>query len=186
LPQAWHEAAAEAIVDASLPGSVVLGPAAAGKRDAASESAASCAVGALTVRQLAPAWPCLAATTWHSRLQNHTARHRPQRSSLAPLLPQTWHEVAAGAIVDTSLPGSVVLGPAAAGKRDAASESAASCAVGALTARQLAPAWPCLAATTWHSRLQNHTAWHRPQRSSLAPLLPQAWHVVVAGAIRES
>jgi len=43
-------------------------------------------------RQLAPEWPCLAAMIWHSRLQNHTTRHRPQRSSLASLLPHAWHE----------------------------------------------------------------------------------------------
>jgi len=33
---------------------------------------------------------CLAARTWHSRLQK--ARHRPQRSSLPPLLPHALHE----------------------------------------------------------------------------------------------
>ena len=57
----------------------------------------------LAGRQFAPLWPssCL-ATTWHSRLQNHTFRHRPQSRSLPPLLPQAWHEVAAEAIVDRS------------------------------------------------------------------------------------
>jgi len=95
LPQAWHELAVGVIVEAALSGSVVLGLAASGKRGAASASAALCAVDALSAaRQLAPEWPCLAATTWHSRLQNQTVRHRPQRSSLAPLLPQAWHEVA--------------------------------------------------------------------------------------------
>jgi len=39
-------------------------------------------------RQLAPLWPrSFRATAWHSRLQNHTPRHRPQRSSLLSLLP---------------------------------------------------------------------------------------------------
>ena len=49
--------------------------------------------------QFAPLWPssCL-ATTWHSRLQNHAFRHRPQSRSLPALLPQAWHEVAAVAM----------------------------------------------------------------------------------------
>ena len=49
--------------------------------------------------QFAPVGPnsCLATTwTWHSRVQKHAFRHRPQSSSLPALLllPQAWHEVA--------------------------------------------------------------------------------------------
>jgi len=118
--------------------------------------------------------------TWHSRLQNHAFRHRPQSRSLPALLPQAWHDVAADTSEAGITPGAVVLGPAAAGKRSVTSVAG----VGALSAgQQLAPEWPCLAATTWHTRLQNHAFRQRPQRSSLHPLLPQAWHDVAAGAI---
>jgi len=121
---------------------------------------------------------CLAAVTWHSRLQNHTPRHRPQRSSLLSLLPHAWHAFAAGTSDAEPTPGAVVLGPAASGTRGATSASAALGAGGPSAGRQLAPEWPCPAAATWHSRLQNHTPLHRPQRFSL-PLLPHAWHAVV-------
>jgi len=77
-------------------------------------------------------------------LQNQTFRHRPQRSSLPPLLPQAWHELSADAIVDAALPGSVVLGPVAAG---AASASATSCVSAPSAAQQLVPEWPWFAAT---------------------------------------
>jgi len=139
LPQAWHEVAADASEAGITPGAVVLGPAAAGKRSATG-------VGALSAgQQLTPEWPCLAATTWHSRLQNHTFLHWPQRSSLPSLLPHAWHELAADASEVGITPGAVVLVPAAAGKRSATSVAG----VGALSAgQQLAPEWPCLAATT--------------------------------------
>jgi len=74
--------------------------------------------------------------TWHSRLQNHTLRQRPHRSSLQPLLPQVWHEVAA-AIVEVR--GGLWLGPAAAGKPDASSASASVCVAASSAGRQLAP-----------------------------------------------
>ena len=68
---------------------MVLVPAASGTRGATS---AAVIVRAPSVgRQLAPEWPCLAAMIWHSRLQNHALRHRPQRSSLHPSLPHASH-----------------------------------------------------------------------------------------------
>jgi len=95
-------------------------------------------------RQLAPEWPCLAAVTWHSRLQNHTPRHRPQRSSLASLLPHAWHAFAAGVSDTESTPGVVVLGLATSGTRGTTSASAALGAGGPSAGRQLAPEWPAL------------------------------------------
>jgi len=103
-------------------------------------------------------------------------------ASLSWLLPHAWqHELAAGASDAESTPGAVVLGPAASGTRGATSASAAVIVRTPLAGRQLAPEWPCLAARTWHSRLQNNTPRHRPQRSNLPPLLPHAPHE--AGAI---
>jgi len=131
---------------------VVLGPAASGTRGATSASAALGAGGPSAGRQLAPEWPCLAAATWHSRLQNHTPRHRPQRSSLLSLLPHAWREPAAGASDAESTPGAVVLGSAASGTGGATSALTASGACGPSAGRQLAPEWPCLAAAIWHSR----------------------------------
>ena len=135
---------------------------------------------------------------------------RPHSSSLPSLLRHAKHELAAGAGDAEVAFGSVLIGLEAAGLHGVSVTSAALCAVSALSAaqqlaarvnpgltrgtsaagvgalsagRQLTPEWPCLAAATWHSRLQNHTTRHRPQRRSLHPLLPQAWHEVAAGAI---
>jgi len=84
-------------------------------------------------RQLPPLRPSsFRATTWQSRLQNQTLRHRPQHCSLPPLLPHARHEFAAGASNGEFAPGigefapdAVVLGPAASGTRCAALTSAA-------------------------------------------------------------
>ena len=48
-----------------------------------------------------------ATLTWHSRLQNHTFRHRAQRDNVPPLLPQARHEGggASGAIGEVLGPG---------------------------------------------------------------------------------
>jgi len=183
LPHAWHAFAAGASNAESTADAVVLGPAASGTRGATSAPTAVIVRAPPAGRQLTPEWPCRAARTWHSRLQNHTPRHRPQRSSLSLLLPHAWHELAAGASDAESTHGAMVLGPAASGTRG----TTLATALGACPpsgGRQLAPEWPCLAARTWHSRLQNHTPRHRPQRSSLASLLPHAWHAV--GAIAEA
>jgi len=86
-------------------------------------------------------------------LQNHTFLHWPQRCTL-PLFPHARHEVAAGAIVEVRGGLGLQPGPAAAGERGTTSASvrgatSASVRVGAPSAgRQLAPVWPCLAATT--------------------------------------
>ena len=134
-------------------------------------------------RQLTPLWPSsYRATSWHSRLQNHALRHRPQSSSLAWLLPHAWHAFAAGASDAESTPGAVVLGPVVPDTRGAA--SAAVIVRAPSVGRQLAPEWPCLAAMIWHSRPQNHALRHRPQRSSLHAPLPHASHVI--GAIAEA
>jgi len=139
----------------------------------AAETEALCAPSA--GRQLAPECPCLAATTWHSRLQNHTLRHPPQRSSLPSFLLQAWDEFAVGACDADVSPDAVVLDPAASGTRAATSALAALGVCDPSAVQQFAPECPCLVATTWHSRLQNHTLRHRPQRSSMPPL-PHAWH----------
>jgi len=79
-------AAGASVGDAALD-SVALGPSAAGTRGATSAALASAG------RQLAPAWPRLAARTWHSRLQNHASRHRPQRSRRPSLLSHARQEL---------------------------------------------------------------------------------------------
>jgi len=117
-------------------------------------------------------------------LQNHTFWHRPQSSSLPPRWPHARQELAAGASAAEFTPGSVELGPAASTTRSAISVLVR--VIAPSVDLQFAPEWPCLAATTWHWRLQNHTVRHRPQRSSLHPLLPQAWHEVAAGAMDEA
>jgi len=162
LPHARHELVAGVIIE--VRGGLEIGQSAV--EDATSASVHAGAPSA--ARQLAPEWPCLAATIWHSRLQNHTTRQRPQRRSLHPLLPHAWHELVAGVIVE-------VRGGLETGQSTV--DGATSASVGNLSAaRQLAPVWPCLAATIWHSRLQNHTTRQRPQRRSLHLLLPHARH----------
>jgi len=94
---------------------------------------------------------------------------------LASFLPHAWHELAAGASNAEST--AVVLGPAASGTRGTASASAAVKIRAPSVGRQLAPEWPSLAAMIWHSRPQNHSLRHRPQRSSLHPALPHPSHV---------
>jgi len=115
-------AAAGASAAEFTPGTMVLGLAAVGSRGAAP---ASVHVDASSGQQLAPEWPCLAATTWHSQLQNHTFRQRPQRSSLHSRFPQAWHDLKAlaGASAAEFTPGTTVLGPAAVGSSGAAPAS---------------------------------------------------------------